>query len=385
MYRILSNFIALFFQCTHRGLLTFVGMGMAIIVINVYPALYCYFIKQDLQFFLGLNLFSLSINRWISEFLMMFFFLTVATEIKREILEGHLQSRSQRILPVVSACLGAIFPILIYVIFNYHDDLAMRAWAIPTATDIVFALSTFMVFNTRWPMFLRIFLMALATIDDLIAIIIIVLFYGNILHFNYFLPILSCLLILFLCNRFHIVILSPYMIIGLFTWYYFFKSGVHSTFSGVTLGFFIPLKIFKYHSPLIKLEKIMSPYIRYIVLPLFAFANSGISLRFADIIFLFHPVAIGSIIGLTIGKIVGICLSIYFLKTLKIIYLPRYLQAKYYYYISVFCGIGFTMSLFIGSIALEYNAIYLEIARSSIILGSLISIFLAILSARIFK
>ena len=147
---------------------------------------------------------------------------------------------------------------------------------------------------------------------------------------------------------------------GLCMWYYFFKSGVHSTFSGVILGCFIPLKIFKSYSPLIMLEKILGPYIRYVILPLFAFANSGISFRFAEIVFLLHPVAIGSIIGLTIGKMIGICISIYFLKTLKIILLPQSLQVKYYYCISVFCGIGFTMSLFVGSIALEYNAIYLE-------------------------
>jgi NhaA family Na+:H+ antiporter len=359
---------------------------LAIIIANSkFASLYHHFIEQNFQISLGQNSFSLSIHSWINEFLMAIFFLIVGMEIKREMVDGHLKSKSQRILPIVAACFGVILPVLIYIAFNHQDEIAMQAWAIPAATDIAFALGVFAVFAKKLPLTLRVFLTALAIIDDLIAVIVIALFYSGTLYLSYFIPIILCCVLLYLLNRAKISALVPYLIVGIFMWYFFLKSGIHSTIAGVILGIFIPLKISDNTSPLKRLEKTLAPYVEYLILPLFAFSNSGICFGSINLESLYHPVVIGIVLGLLIGKTFGISLAVHILKSLKIITLPDNVRMKHYYYISVLCGIGFTMSLFIGLIAFEHNAVYLELAKIGIILGSLISTIVAIALMKIFK
>ena len=382
----LVNFAFLFHQAVNKGLLLFSCTVLAIIIANTkFASLYHHFLEQNFQISLGSNSFSLSIHAWINEFFMAFFFLVVGMEIKREMIDGHLKSKSQRILPIVAACFGVIFPILIYIAFNHHDEIAMQAWAIPAATDIAFALGVFAVFGRKLPLTLRVFLTALAIIDDLIAIIIIALFYSNTLYLGYFIPIALCCILLYLLNRAKVSALEPYLIIGIFMWYFFFKSGIHSTISGVILAMFIPLKVSNNDFPLKRLEKILIPYVEYLILPLFAFSNSGICFGSINLASLHHSVVMGIVLGLLVGKTFGISLAVHILKALKIIILPENVQMKHYYYISVLCGIGFTMSLFIALIAFENNSIYLELAKIGIIFGSLISTIVAIVLMKIFK
>lgn len=382
----LVNFALLFHQAVNKGLLLFSCTVLAIIIANTkFASLYHRFIEQNFQISLGPNSFSLSIHAWINEFLMALFFLVVGMEIKREMIDGHLKSKSQRILPIVAACFGVIFPVLIYIAFNHHDEIAMQAWAITAATDIAFALGVFAVFGRKLPLTLRVFLTALAIIDDLIAVIIIALFYSGDLYLGYFILITLCCLLLYLLNRAKFSALGPYLIIGIFMWYFFFKSGIHSTISGVILGMFIPLKVSNNDFPLKRLEKVLAPYVEYLILPLFAFSNSGICFGSINLASLHHSVVIGIVLGLLVGKAFGISLTVHILKALKIIILPENVQMKHYYYISVLCGIGFTMSLFIALIAFENNLIYLELAKIGIILGSLISTIMAVVLMKIFK
>ncbi len=382
----LINFALLFHKAVGKGLLLFSGAILAMVMANTrFSHLYNHFIEQNLQISLSNKHFSLSIHGWISDFLMSIFFLAVGMEIKREMIDGRLATKEQKILPVVSACFGVVFPVLIYIAFNFKDDIAIQAWAIPAATDIAFALGVFAMLSKRLPVTLRVFLTALAIIDDLIAVIIIALFYSAPLQLAYFLPITFCCLLLYLFNRAKFFYLAPYLLVGIFMWYFFFKSGIHSTISGVVLGMFIPLKVSDDNYPLKRLEKILTPYVEYLILPLFAFSNSGIN--FGDIHFgvFLHPVVLGIVFGLFIGKTVGISCSVHILKKLKIISMPQNVQMKHFYYVSMLCGIGFTMSLFVALIAFENNPIYLEFAKIGIILGSMLSTVMVMVVMKLFK
>lgn len=382
----LFNFTLLFNQAVNKGFLLLTSTVLAILIANSkFASLYHHFIEQNFQISLGSNSFSLSIHSWINEFLMSIFFLVVGMEIKREIINGHLKTKSQRILPIVAACFGVIFPVLIYIAFNHQDQIAMQAWAIPAATDIAFVLGVFAVFAKKLPLSLRFFLTALAIIDDLIAIIVIALFYSTTLSLGYFIPVALCCVLLYLLSRAKVFALQYYLIVGMFMWYLCFKSGIHSTIAGVILGMFIPLKGSNNNFPLKRLEKKLAPYVEYIILPLFAFSNSAICFGSINLDSLYHPVVMGIVFGLLIGKAFGISLAVHILRALKIITLPDNIHMKHYYYISLLCGIGFTMSLFIGLIAFEYNAMYLELAKIGIIFGSLISIIMAIIMMKIFK
>ena len=384
--RKLINFALLFHEAVNKGLLLIGGTIFAIILANSqFSHKYNDFIQQNLQISLGTKFFSLSVHEWVNDFLMSIFFLAVGMEIKREMIDGHLKTKEQRILPIVAACFGVIFPVLIYIAFNFRDDIAMKAWATPAATDIAFALGVFAIFGRRLPIALRVFLTALAIIDDLIAVIIIALFYSGPLQFQYFLPIALCCLLLYLFNRSKLVSLAPYLFVGIFMWYFFLKSGIHSTISGIVLGTFIPLKISDDNYPLKRFEKILVPYVGYLVLPLFAFSNSGINLSNIHLDTLFHPVVLGIVLGLFIGKTVGISCSVYALQRLKIIFLPQNVRMKHFYFVSMLCGIGFTMSLFIAMIAFENNPIYFELAKIGIIAGSMLSIVIAIMTMKLFK
>lgn len=382
----LIDFALLFHQAVNKGLLLFSSTIFALIIANSqFSDIYHHIIETKFSLSFGDESFSLSIHHWVNEFLMSLFFLVVGMEIKREMIEGHLMTREQRIMPVIAACFGVICPVLIYIAFNYKDNIAMKSWAIPAATDIAFALGVFAIFGKNLPIVLRVFLAALAIIDDLIAVIIIALFYSGNLELGYFIPIIMCCLLLYLLNKSNISSLVPYIIIGLFLWYFFFQSGIHSTISGVLLGMFVPLKIKGNSCLLKKLEKYLAPYVAYIILPLFAFSNSGVKLTDVNLEMLLNPVVMGIVVGLFVGKTVGISASVYFMRFFKIISFPKGVKMKHYLSIAALCGIGFTMSLFIALIGFDGNPEHLRLAKLGVLLGSLLSSIVAIIMMKMTK
>jgi NhaA family Na+:H+ antiporter len=384
--RKLVDFALLFHKAVDKGFLLFGSAILGLIIANShFSHLYHHFLEQTLSIPFGPNGFSLSIHHWINDLLMSIFFLIVGMEIKREMSDGHLVTKEQRILPIVAASFGVAFPVLIYIAFNFQDDIAMKAWAAPATTDIAFALGVFAIFGRKLPATLRVFLTALAIIDDLIAVIIIALFYSGPLQLFYFLPIALCYMLLYLLAKYKVASLISYLLIGIFMWYFFFQSGIHPTISGVLLGMFIPMKDSSNKSPLKNLERILTPYSAYLILPLFAFSNSGID--FSNVTFgsLLHPVVLGIIFGLLIGKTFGISLSVHLLQKLRIVSLPNNIKMKHFYYVSILCGIGFTMSLFIALIAFELHSEYLEFAKIGIIFGSILAAIITPIAMKVFK
>ena len=381
----LTSFILLLHKVIDSNFLLLYGAIASIVVANSkFSILYHDFMKQNFQISFGNNFFSLSIQEIINELLMSIFFLVIGMEIKREITDGHLKTKSQRTLPILAACSGVIFPIIIYTIFNYQDKIAIKGWAIPAATDIAFALSVFIIFGKKLPITLRIFITALAIIDDVISMIIITAFYSGTIRLEYLVLIILCCVVLYIFNRLNVSSLEFYLVIGLISWYCFFKSGIHSTISGIILGIFIPFKSSEDHSPLKKLEKILTPYVQYFILPLFAFANSGISLTSVKLGSFCHPVILGIVFGLFIGKTLGISFAVYVLKFFHLISFSDNITMKQYCYAGMLCGIGFTMSLFISSIAFAHHFVYFELAKVGITFGSLISVILVIVLMKIF-
>lgn len=374
----LINFALLFHQAVQQGLLLFIAAISSFIVANSHLLHYYYeFFDQIIAINISTKCFSISIHNWINDFLMAFFFLVVGMEIKREIIDGHLKDKDQRILPIMAAITGVILPTLIYYAFNYNNEVAMQGWAIPATTDIAFALSVYALCAKNLPIQMRFFLTALAIIDDLIAVAIIAIFYRGNLDLSYIAYILLCCVFLFLLNRAKISLLTPYLISGIFLWYFVFQSGLHATIAGVILGIFIPLESSNNKSPLKELERGLSIYVKYLILPLFAFSNCGVPLVNICWELICHPVVLGIIFGLFFGKIIGISATVWALVKFKIVKLHDNVRLSHYFLISIFCAIGFTMSLFIGLIAFSHNEDYLSLAKVGIILASLIAIITA--------
>lgn len=300
------------------------------------------------------------------------FFLLVTLEVKRELLIGELNSLSKALMPFFAALGGMLLPAVIYLLLNYSSD-AIQGWAIPTATDIAFSLSVLMLLSAFVPKALRMFLMALAIIDDLGAIFIIVIFYSHDLNFIYlFLMVLATITLYFLTktNR---VRFTPYLLTGLALWFFCIHSGIHATISGVILGFFIPLRSHRTDfSPLKTLEHKLHPWIAFFILPLFAFVNTGISIQNINANVLFHPVTLGIFLGLFIGKQLGVFSACWLAQRLKLAKLPNNINGYHLYGLSILCGIGFTMSLFIGDLAFTGQK-YLNEVKLGVISGSLLS------------
>ena len=310
---------------------------------------------------------------WINDGLMTIFFLLVGLEIKREFLIGKLQDPRVAMLPIVGALGGVIVPGLIYVGLNYSNPSALHGWGIPVATDIAFSLAVLSLLGSRIPVSLKIFLTALAIIDDIAAVIIIALFYTDHLSSLAFAIAALIILLLILMNQFGIITIFAYLFVGFFLWLAVLKSGIHATLSGIVLAFTIPL-----HS-LERLEKNLVPWVALFVLPIFAFANSGFSLSGINRDILFHTATLGIILGLVIGKQVGIFSSCYVLVKSGCAKLPEAVTWRLFYGMSILCGIGFTMSLFIGSLAFhEQPAIYSLIVRFSVIIGSTVSALIGV-------
>ena len=316
----------------------------------------------------------MSLLQWINDALMAVFFFFVTLEIKREFLQGELSKPKQALLPIIAAIGGMLVPALIYVYINFQTGDTLRGWAIPSATDIAFSLGVLSLLGSRVPISLKVFLTALAIIDDLGAIVIIAFFYTGDLSVNY----LSLLLLTFICliflNKFNVRKFIPYLLLGLILWFFTHESGVHATISGVLLATVIPhRKKEKDFSLLIKLEHNISPYVAFGIMPLFALANAGVSLNGVNLNSLLSPVPLGIVLGLFVGKQIGVFLFSIISIKLKIAQMPNNANWMSFYGVGILAGIGFTMSLFIGNLAFVENIEYIDSVKIGVLTGSLLS------------
>jgi NhaA family Na+:H+ antiporter len=313
---------------------------------------------------------------WINDGLMAAFFLLVGLEVKRELLRGSLSSWSQAALPVIGALGGMVVPALLYVGFNFREPQALHGWAIPTATDIAFALGILSLLGSRVPPSLKIFLLALAIMDDLGAIVIIALFYTADLSLVSIAVAAGALVALFLLNRAGVVRRAAYILLGVVLWVSVLKSGVHATLAGVALAFMIPLDATADgddHSLSVKLEHDLHPWVSFMILPLFAFVNAGIDLRGLSLGMLVTPVPLGIMLGLFVGKQAGVFLFSWVAIRLKLAALPVGSSWLHLYGIALMTGIGFTMSFFIDSLAFVDETAYAYADKLAIMIGSLLS------------
>ncbi len=313
---------------------------------------------------------------WINDGLMAIFFFLVGLEIKREIIQGELSRPSQLALPVVAAIGGMAAPALIYVVINWGNAVALRGWAIPSATDIAFALGVLALLGSRVPHSLKMFLLTLAIVDDMGAVIIIAVFYTSGLSQASLWLAAAVLSILFVFNRAGVRSLTPYVIMGIILWLAVLKSGVHATLAGLLLAFFIPLRTPEHSglSPLEHAEHSLHPMVAYGILPLFAFANTGVSLEKFSLSMLAEPLSLGIIAGLFVGKQIGVFGMSWAAIRLGLCRMPEQAGWLGLYGVAILCGIGFTMSLFIGSLAFEQGALAFAVdERAGILAGSVLS------------
>ena len=329
-------------------------------------------------FLLGFKNFGikLSVLHWINDALMAIFFFLVSLEIKREFIQGELSNPKQALLPIIGAVGGMVVPALIYVAINYKDPVTLNGWAIPSATDIAFSLGVLSLLGKRVPVSLKVFLTALAIIDDLGAILIIAFFYSGEIQFVYLLLMLACIIILLLLNKFNIRSFIPYLLIGLFLWEFTHQSGIHATISGVILALTIPHKDNKKthsHSLLLKLEHAISPYVAFGIMPVFAFANAGVSLEGLTFESLLNPVPLGILCGLFFGKQIGVFLFSYFSIKFKFAEMPNNANWTTLYGVGILTGIGFTMSLFVGNLAFVEAPQHMDGVKIGVLTGSLLS------------
>ena len=317
---------------------------------------------------------DLSILHWINDVLMAVFFFVVTLEIKREFIQGELSKPKRALLPIIGAVGGMALPALIYVIINFDTGYTLRGWAIPSATDIAFSIGVLSLLGSRIPISLKVFLVALAIIDDLGAIIIIAFFYSTELQYTYLLLMLAAFLSLILLNKLNVKKFAPYFLVGLFLWYFTHESGIHSTISGVLLATTIPhRKHEKDYSLLLKLEHILSPYVAFGIMPLFAFANAGVVLNDISINTILSPAPLGIICGLFFGKQIGVFLFSFLAVKLKLAEMPTNSNWIKFYGVGILTGIGFTMSLFVGNLAFVDYSNNLDGVKIGVLIGSSLS------------
>jgi len=335
-----------------------------------------YFNLLNIHISVGAKNFSLdlSVIHWINDVLMAVFFFVVTLEIKREFIQGELSKPKQALLPIIGAFGGMLVPALIYILININTPDTLNGWAIPSATDIAFSIGVLSLLGSRVPVSLKVFLMALAIIDDLGAIIIIAFFYTSELNYLYLgLLIVTFLIIIFL-NKLKIKKFTPYLITGIFLWFFTHGSGIHATISGVLLALAIPhRKNEKDFSLLLKLEHFLSPYVAFGIMPLFALANAGVSLENLSIESLLKPVPLGIVCGLFFGKQIGVFLFSYLSIKLKFAQMPNNVSWMKLYGVALLTGIGFTMSLFVGNLAFSENLQHIGGVKIGVLTGSLLS------------
>jgi Na+:H+ antiporter, NhaA family len=318
---------------------------------------------------------EMSIKLWIDDGLMAVFFLLVGLELKREIAIGELSSRSRITLPFFAAIGGVLVPVLIFYCININSPQNMPAVAIPMATDIAFAVGVVSLFGNKISNSLRVFLVALAIIDDIIAILVIAIFYSSTVDMGYLGYAAIVTILLFALNRMKVANLTPYLILAPFLWLFILKSGIHATIAGVVLAFFIPIGIRNKRdkSPLQYLEHLLHIPVTHLILPIFAFANSGLVLSNFSVDLLFDGLVLGIVMGLFIGKQVGVISFVYLLHRFKLCPFFKDASKLEFYGISILTGIGFTMSLFIGNLSFADGGQVIDKIRFGVILASLMS------------
>jgi Na+:H+ antiporter, NhaA family len=376
MIKTLSKPFKWFFKLeAASGLVLLVAAIIALIISNsTYSELYFNTLKQYL--FIGINNFGLklSVHHWINDLLMAIFFFFVTLEIKREFIQGELSNFKKALLPIIGAVGGMVVPALVYIAINFGNTETLSGWAIPSATDIAFSLGILSLLGSRVPISLKIFLTALAIIDDLGAILIIAFFYSGDLSISYLSLILIAYIFLLVLNKFGVKKFIPYLIIGTFMWFFTYKSGIHATIAGVLLASTIPHRIKdKDFSLLIKLEHGISPYVAFMIMPIFAFANAGVSLEGLSILSLLEPVPLGILLGLFVGKQIGVMIFSFIAVKTGAAQLPDNSSWLTLYGVSVLTGIGFTMSLFVGNLAFSENIQYIDGVKIGVLAGSLLS------------
>ena len=372
------------------GYVLMAAAALALIVANT-PLAGMYFgvLDHHLGFSLGPLVLDESILHWINDGLMAVFFLLVGLEIKREVLDGQLSRPSRVVLPGLAALGGVAVPALIYLAFNVSNPDTRSGWAIPSATDIAFALGVVALLGERVPSSLKIFLTAIAIMDDLAAILIIAIFYTAQLHIMALAAAGGVLAILVVINRLRVTALWPYLLGGLVMWFFVLESGVHATLAGVALAMVIPLRKSPAApddatSPLHRLEHALHKPAAFLIVPLFGFANAGLSFSGISISNLGDPVPLGVALGLFVGKQLGVFLTALAVIKLGWANMPKYASMGQLYGVSVLCGIGFTMSLFIGNLAFS-QAHLVDETKIGVLAGSLASALLGLAVLRICK
>ena len=376
MINTLSKPFKWFFQLeAASGLVLLIAAIIALVISNSNLS-ELYFSTLEQYLFIGVNNFGLklSVHHWINDLLMAVFFFFVTLEIKREFIQGELSNLKKALLPIIGAVGGMVIPALVYVLINFGNSETLNGWAIPSATDIAFSLGILSLLGSRVPISLKIFLTALAIIDDLGAILIIAFFYSGDLSISYLSLILISYILLLILNKFGIKKFIPYLIIGSFMWFFTYKSGIHATIAGVLLASTIPHRAKeKDFSLLIKLEHAISPYVAFIIMPIFAFANAGVNLTGLSFSSLLAPVPLGILLGLFVGKQVGVMVISYLAVKLGAAQMPDKSNWLSLYGVSILTGIGFTMSLFVGNLAFVENTQYMDGVKIGVLSGSLLS------------
>jgi len=375
-----GNFIRNFLKTeSSSGLLLIIFSILAIILSNSDYSNYYYSLKNT---YLAIEfdnfLLKETIHHWVNDGLMAIFFLVIGLELKREMINGQLSSLSKVMLPGIAAVGGMVAPALVYLFINYEEPLATSGWAIPTATDIAFSLAVLAVLGNRVPVSLKIFLLSLAIIDDLGAVLVIAIYYTSEISYTYLLYASGVFILLMILNLLSVRIISIYIFGGIFLWYFILHSGIHTTIAGVILAATIPFSVKKSnHSPLRYLEEKLHTFSGFIILPLFAFFNADIDLASINVSSLGNPVPLGIMLGLLIGKPIGISVLTYLSVKTKICNLPSNITMYDIIGVSFLCGIGFTMSLFINTLAFDQSvsAVYFgqEYSKTGIFFGSILS------------
>ncbi len=358
------------------GLVMIIFAVLAVLAANSpFSAFYKSFVDAPVTFGFQESMVTHALKDWVKDILMVFFFLIIGLELKREMCEGFLSKHDQIILPLLAAAGGMAVPALIFFGFNHNSPATVHGWAIPSATDIAFALAILTMLGKGIPPAIKIFLLAVAIFDDLGAILVIAAFYNTGLAVIPLLLAAGGIAILALLNRAHVAVITPYVLIGIFLWFCFYYSGIHTTLAGVIVGLMIPMrdKDEPRHSPLNSCMHFLHPWVSFLVLPIFAFTSAGVDLKGLSLSSFLQPLPLGIALGLFIGKQIGIFGTSWLLIKTKLVSMPEATKWRHLYAVSVIAGIGFTMSLFIGMLAFS-DPLLQELVKVGVISGSLLCI-----------
>ncbi|AUI66587.1 MULTISPECIES: Na+/H+ antiporter NhaA [Glaesserella] len=349
--------------------------------------LYFDFLGMPVSIQIGLFSIHKPLLMWVNDGSMAVFFVLVGLEVKREMMVGAISSYQKAIFPAIGALGGMVVPALVFTLINTHSPEFQQGWAIPMATDIAFAVGVLGLLGKRVPFALKIFLLALAIIDDLGAIVVIAIFFSHDLSTTALISAAAAIATLIIMNRMRVTAICAYMVVGLILWASVLKSGVHATLAGVIIGFCVPLKGKNGEEPLAHFEHILAPWCAFVILPLFAFSNAGVSLSGMSFSTLFSPLTMGVALGLLVGKTLGVFSFSFIAVKLGIAQLSEGINFKQIFAVSVLCGIGFTMSMFLAGLAFggdEADGRFISLARLGILIGSGISAVLGYYLLKVF-